>query len=100
MFTYLKAAHCCGTAKQTSNSNLVIGNELILDSLDENCKEDCLMNYTAWHGLNEIHHMKTGEEIEIVRIIRHPDYDPTTLKNDICLIKEKFTFNLKGLGEI
>ena len=78
MFTYFKAAHCCGEAKPKVT---LIG-----------CKVDCLMEYTAWFGIHKIHHMKTGKEIEFVRVIRHPDYDLTTLKNDLCLIKEQFNF--------
>ena len=84
MFTYFKAAHCCGVAENKSN--------IIATSIEEVCKVDCLMDYTSWLGIHKIHHMKTGKEIEFVRVIRHPDYDPTTLKNDLCLIKEQFNF--------
>ena len=80
MFTYFKAAHCCGMAKAKSNT------------IECYSMEDCLMDYTTWLGIHKIHHMKTGKEIEFVRVIRHPDYDQTTLKNDLCLIKEQFNF--------
>ena len=54
----------------------------------ESFTRDCLMEYTKWSGLDRIIHMKTGKEIELVQVIRHPDYVKETLKNDICLIKE------------
>ena len=79
IFTFYKASHCCGESAEKNPNNF-------------DCKSDCLMEYTRWNNLQSVTHMKTGKEIEIVRVIRHPDYDPSTLKNDICLIKEQLNF--------
>ena len=49
--------------------------------------------FTDWYGLLKVVNMKTEEEIEILQVIRHPDYDADSLKNDICLIKEQFNWN-------
>ena len=49
--------------------------------------------FTDWSALIKVVNMKTEEEIEILQVIRHPDYDSATLKNDICLIKEQFNWN-------
>ena len=42
--------------------------------------------------------MKSEQEIELEQVIKHPDYVFDTLKNDICLIKEKFKKNPISYG--
>ena len=50
----------------------------------------CGSDWTDDHYIYSITHMKSGQEIELEQVLKHPDYVFDTLKNDICLIKEKF----------
>ena len=50
----------------------------------------CGFDWTDDHFIDSITHMKSGQEIELEQVLKHPDYVFDTLENDICLIKEKF----------